>query len=203
MNSVRDARDSHYSLAHYRTWNLNKVLVSSEMNYLHEIDSGTEEAMNVIIEIPRDSNNKYEIDKETGLIALDRAMHTAQSYPFDYGFVPQTLWDDDDAVDVVVLSTYSLDPGILVRTRPVGLMTMVDGGESDDKVIGVPVDDPRWKNVQDIEDIHDHTIKEVEHFFETYKDLQEDEIEIEGFSGKEDAIAAFKRGRKLYKQAHE
>jgi inorganic pyrophosphatase len=170
------------------------------MNYLHAINSGSDDAMNVIVEIPRDSNNKYEIDKETGMIALDRAMHTAQSYPFDYGFIPQTRWDDGDALDVVLLTTYSLDPGILVRTRPVGIMTMIDGGESDDKLIGVPVDDPRWDDVADIDDVHDHTIKEIEHFFRTYKDLQDNAIQIEGFDGEDEAKAAFKRARQLYEQ---
>lgn len=168
------------------------------MNYWHDIAPGNADAMNVIIEIPDGSNNKYEIDKETGLIALDRAMHTAQAYPFDYGFVPQTLWDDGDAADVVVLTTWSLDPGILVRTRPVGLLHMVDDDESDDKIIGVPVDDPRWNDVQDISDIHDHTLKEIEHFFTTYKDLQEEDVSLEDFSGRDGAKEAFTRGRKLY-----
>lgn len=168
------------------------------MNYWHEIEPGDEETINVIVEIPRNSNNKYEIDKKTGLIALDRAMHTAQSYPFDYGFIPQTLWDDDDAVDVVLLTTYSLDPGILVRTRPIGFMEMIDGGEADDKLIGVPVDDPRWSNVQDIGDVNEHTLKEIRHFFESYKDLQEKDVEVTGFSGKNAAIKAFQRGQNLY-----
>lgn len=169
------------------------------MNYWHEIDPGSDEAMNVIVEIPDGSNNKYEIDKETGLIALDRAMHTAQSYPFDYGFVPQTLWDDGDAVDVVLLSTYSLDPGILVRTRPIGLLHMVDDEESDDKLIGVPVDDPRWDDVTDITDVHEHRLKEIEHFFTSYKDLQEEDVSIEDFTGQEAAVKAFQRGRELYR----
>ena len=89
------------------------------MNLLHDVPSGTAEVMNVIVEIPKFSKNKYEIDKETGLIALDRVMHTAQDYPFDYGFVPQTLFDDGDALDVVLLTTYPLMPGILVKARPV------------------------------------------------------------------------------------
>src|SRR5512134_1063978 len=99
------------------------------MNLLHDISPGTKEEMNVIIEIPRGSQNKYEIDKETGMIALDRVLHTAQAYPFDYGFVPQTLWDDGDALDVVVLTTYPLQVGILATVRAVGFMDMVDGGQ--------------------------------------------------------------------------
>src|SRR3989344_3187096 len=126
------------------------------MNLLHDIPAGTKDEMNVIIEIPKGSKNKYEIDKETGIIALDRVMHSAQDYPFDYGFVPQTLWDDGDALDVVVLTTYPLAPGILVRARPVGIMHMVDGGEADEKVIAVPTEDPRFAEVKDLKDVNSH-----------------------------------------------
>ena len=170
------------------------------MNYLHEIDPGTPEQINVIIEIPKGSKNKYEIDKATGLIALDRAMHTAQDYPFDYGFVPQTHWDDNDPIDMVVLTTYPLFPGILVRTRPVAIMNMIDGGDADDKVIGVPIDDPRFDDIQDLSDINKHVLKEIEHFFMTYKKLQNKEVEVNGFKGKEAAIEAFTRGIALYKE---
>lgn len=171
------------------------------MNYLHEVDPGTPEAINVIIEIPKGSKNKYEIDKATGLIALDRAMHTSQDYPFDYGFVPQTLWDDDDALDVIILTTYSLSSGVLVRVRPVGLLNMIDGGEKDDKVLAVPVSDPRWDDVTDLSDINKHTLKEIKHFFTTYKQLQGKEIDISGYEGADEAIAAFKRSRKMYQDS--
>ncbi len=171
------------------------------MNLLHEIEPGSKSEMNVIIEINRGSKNKYEIDKKTGLIALDRAMHTAQDYPFDYGFVPQTLWDDGDALDVVVLTTYPLFPGILVRVRPVAVMGMVDGGEADEKIIAVPTDDPRWDDIQDLKDINKHTLKEIEHFFATYKKIQNKVVEVKGFSGKAEAEAAFERSVQLYKDA--
>lgn len=171
------------------------------MNLLHDIESGTQGEMNVIIEIPKGSHNKYEIDKKTGLIALDRVAHTTQSFPFDYGFVPQTLWDDGDALDVIVLTTYPLIPGILVRVRPVGLTKMVDAGDADDKVIAVPLDDPRWKGVQDLADVNPHTLKEIEHFFTTYKKLQNKEVVINGFEGKAAAEAAFERAREMYAAA--
>lgn len=168
------------------------------MNLLHDIPSGEKELMNVIIEIPKGSKNKYEIDKETGLIALDRVGHTAQDFPFDYGFVPQTLWDDGDALDVIVLATYPLIPGLLVRVRPVALMDMTDSGDPDGKVIAVPANDPRWKNVQDLGDVNPHTIKEIEHFYQTYKKLQNKEVTVHGFKGKIDAEAAFVRACKKY-----
>lgn len=170
------------------------------MNLWHDIDPGTKDDMNVIIEIPKGSKNKYEIDKETGLIALDRAMHTAQDYPFDYGFVPKTLWEDDDALDVLVLTTYPLAPGILVRVRPVAVMEMIDDGESDNKIIGVPVKDPRWDEVQDLEDINKHTVKEIEHFFSTYKKVQNKEVEVKGFKNKVAAQGDFEKSLKLYQE---
>lgn len=168
------------------------------MNYWHDVSAGTVEEMNVIIEIPKGSKNKYEIDKKTGLIALDRAMHTSQDYPFDYGFVPQTLWDDNDALDVVVLTTYPLATGILVRVRPIGIMEMIDSGEADHKIISVPVEDPRWDDIKDLNDVNKHTIKEIEHFFLTYKQIQKKMVEINGFKGAQEAQKAFSRSRELY-----
>lgn len=169
------------------------------MNLLHDIAPGTKEEMNVIIEIPKFSKNKYEIDKETGMIALDRVMHTAQDYPFDYGFVPQTLFDDGDALDVVLMTTYPLAPGILVKARPVAIMEMIDGGEQDDKVVAVPVDDPRFDNIQDISDINPHFIKEMTHFFETYKKVQKKEVQVGEWKGREAAMAAFEKSCEMYK----
>lgn len=168
------------------------------MNLLHDVNPGTKEKLNVIVEINKGSMNKYEIDKETGLIALDRVSYTTQAFPFDYGFVPQTLWDDGDALDVILLTTYPLVPGILVRARPVAIMRMTDSGDKDDKVLAVPTDDPRWKDVVDLKDINPHTLKEIEHFYSTYKKLQGKEVSVEGFAGKAEAEAAFERARKMY-----
>lgn len=170
------------------------------MNLLHDIQPGTKEEMNVIIEIPKGSMNKYEIDKETGIIALDRVAHTTHAFPVDYGFVPQTLWDDGDALDVIMLTSYPLAPGILVRARPVAIMHMVDSGDADDKVIAVPVDDPRWSDTNDLTDVNKHTLKELEHFYKTYKNLQNKVVEISGFEGKDVARAAFERACELYKE---
>lgn len=170
------------------------------MNLLHDIDPGTKEEMNVIIEIPKDSHNKYEIDKKTGLIKLDRANYSAAACPFDYGFVPQTLWDDGDALDVIVLTTYPLNVGVLVSARPVGLLDMNDSGDEDQKIIAVPTEDKRWDDVQDLGDINKHTLKEFAHFFETYKSLKGKpaEVVIRGFKGRAEAEAAFERARKMY-----
>lgn len=171
------------------------------MNILHDIDPGTPDSINVIIEIPKGSKNKYEIDKKTGLIALDRVSHTAQDFPFDYGFVPQSLWHDGDPLDVVVLTTYPLFPGVLVRVRPVAVMGMNDSGEEDDKIIAVPVDDPRWADVKDLKDLNTHTLKEIEHFYSTYKKIQKKEVIVKDFAGKEKAKEVFVMGIKMYKDA--
>lgn len=170
------------------------------MNLLHDIPAGSAEEMNVIIEVSKGSSNKYEIDKETGIIKLDRANYSSAAFPAEYGFVPQTLWDDGDALDVVLLATFPIPTGVLVKARPIALMEMIDTGENDFKIIAVPVKDKRWEDVQDLADLNRHTLKEIQHFFETYKQLKggESVVTIEGFKGKAEAIAAFERACELY-----
>lgn len=170
------------------------------MHLLHDIPAGTKDAMNVIVECPRNSKNKYEIDKESGIIALDRVLHTAQDYPIDYGFVPQTHWDDGDALDVLILSTHPFVPGVMVTVRPVGVLKMIDGGENDFKVLGVPVSDPRFADVKELKDVNEHTLKEIRHFFETYKTLQNKEVVIEGFGERIEAEEAFERACQMYEK---
>jgi inorganic pyrophosphatase len=174
------------------------------MNLWHDVPLGENapEQINVIIEIPKNSNNKYEVDKETGLIKLDRANYSAAAYPFDYGFAPQTLWEDGDPLDVIVLTTYPLSPGILVAVRPIAVMDMIDSGEGDAKIIAVPVEDKRWDDVQDLKDLNQHALKEYQHFFETYKHLKGKPapVEIRGIGGKAEALAAIRKSVDLYKQ---
>jgi inorganic pyrophosphatase len=171
-------------------------------NLWHDLEPGTKDEMTVIIEIPKGSKNKYEIDKKTGLIALDRAMHTSQDYPFDYGFVPRTLWEDGDPLDVVVLTTYPLFPGILVKVRPVGVINMIDSGESDAKIIAVPVEDPRFDEIKDLENVNKHTIKEIDHFFLTYKKIQNKEVIIHSIDGKKVAEEIFNKSLIYYQEKH-
>jgi inorganic pyrophosphatase len=174
------------------------------MNLWHDVPLGDDapQEINVIIEIPKGSANKYEVDKETGLIKLDRANYSSAPYPFDYGFAPQTLWDDGDPLDVVVLTTSPLHPGILVAVRPVAVMDMVDGGESDYKIIAVPVEDKRWDDVQDLADVNKHSLKELQHFFETYKALKGKPapVEIKGVYDKAAALEAVKKSVSLYRE---
>ena len=174
------------------------------MNLWHDVPLGENapDEINVIIEIPKGSHNKYEIDKETGLIKLDRANYGAAAYPFDYGFAPQTLWEDGDALDVVVLTTYPLDPGILVSVRPVAIMKMTDSGESDDKIIAVPTEDRRWEDVQDLKDLNSHMLREFQNFFETIKQLKSKPavVTVHGYKGRDEAFLAVKKSVDLYKK---
>lgn len=172
------------------------------MDLWHGISAGENipEEINVIVEIPKWSNNKYEIDKETGLIKLDRANYSAAPYPFDYGFVPRSYWHDEDPLDAVIMTTYPLTPGVLVEGRPVGLLKMTDDGDNDDKLIVVPVEDKHWEHVQDLSDLNEHTLKEYSHFFETYKELKGKgrTVEVHGYKNAGEAKTAIKEGIELY-----
>ncbi|MBP6888238.1 MAG: inorganic diphosphatase [Candidatus Pacebacteria bacterium] len=172
------------------------------MNLLHDVSLGKNvpEEINVIIEIQKGSHNKYEINKESGLLELDRANYSDAAYPIDYGFAPQTHWEDGDALDVLVLATYPLPPLTLVAVRPVAVMEMMDEGESDYKIVAVPVKDKRWDDVNDLEDINKHTLKEIKHFFETYKELKGGKVEVSGFKGKKEAYEAVTKSIELYKK---
>lgn len=179
------------------------------MNLYHDVSRGenTPNELNVIIEIPKNSNNKYEIDKETGLIALDRANYNGSAYPFDYGFVPQTLWADGDALDVVVITTYPLNLGVLVAVRPIAIMDMNDSGEDDAKIIAVPINDRRFDDINDLADLNKHTLKEISHFFETYKMLKADDpkkypVIVSGFKGKKEAMEAVETSIKNYEDKY-
>jgi inorganic pyrophosphatase len=173
------------------------------MNLWHEVSCGKNvpDSINVIIEIQKGSKNKYEIDKETGLIKLDRAMKTSQDYPFDYGFVPQSLWEDNDPLDIVLLTTSPLVPGILVEARPIAVMRVVDCGEGDDKIIAVPKSDPRFDEIEDLADINKHVMKEIQHFFETYKTIDDGkEVVVKGIEGRIAAVETVARGLKMYQE---
>jgi inorganic pyrophosphatase len=171
-------------------------------NLLHDIAPGDKipDEVTVVVEIQKGSKNKYELDKSTGLIKLDRVMYTGQDYPFDYGFVPQTHWHDGDPLDVVLLTTYPLVPGLLLAARPVGIMDMIDNGESDAKIIAVPVEDPRFHTINDLSDVNPHTIEEIKHFFETYKQIQKKEVTIPTIRDAAAAKAVIAEAVNLYKE---
>ncbi|WP_166970373.1 inorganic diphosphatase [Brevibacterium atlanticum] len=124
------------------------------------------------IEIPRGSRNKYEVDHETGRVKLDRYLFTSMQYPADYGFIEDTLGNDGDPLDVLVLLPEPLFPGVLVDVRPIGMFQMEDEAGGDDKVLAVPAGDPRWDSYTDISDVDKFTLDSIEHFFTRYKDLE-------------------------------
>jgi inorganic pyrophosphatase len=141
-----------------------------------------------VIEIPKGSRNKYEVDHETGRVYLDRVLFTTFVYPTDYGFFENTLGLDGDPVDVLVLLDYPLFPGVGLNVRPVAVFNMTDDGGSDAKVIAVLEKDPRWSHIQDLADIPEYTKKEIEHFFEHYKDLEPGKwVKTEGWQGRAEA----------------
>ena len=148
------------------------------------------EIFNAIVEIPKGSQNKYEIDKKTGMVSLDRVLYSPIHYPADYGFIPETKAEDGDQADVLVLGSDPLFPGCVVRVRPIGMLNMIDAGEQDNKILGVQADNPRFDSIKDISDIekfHTHHLKEIAHFFQTYKELQGKIAVISGWENAESA----------------
>jgi inorganic pyrophosphatase len=158
----------------------------------------------VIIEIPRGSRNKYEVDHETGRVYLDRVLFTSFVYPTDYGFFENTLGLDGDPVDVLVLLEYPVFPGVGVKVRPVGVLNMSDEAGSDAKVIAVPYKDPRWQHIQDVQDIPEQTRNEIQHFFERYKDLEPGKwVKVDAWGDAAEAEAIVEAGfKKLAEEGH-
>jgi inorganic pyrophosphatase len=152
------------------------------------IGKNAPEEFNVVIEIPKGSRNKYEYDEEMDAIKLDRVAFTAMAHPYDYGFIPGTRSEDGDHLDSFVMLDTSVFPGCVVTARPIGLVKMVDDGENDEKIFAVPVDDIRYENIKSMDDLSPHIKKEVQHFFEHYKDLQKKEVVINGWGDKDEAI---------------
>lgn len=149
------------------------------MHPWHDLDPGAKcpDVVRVVVEIPKGSRNKYEIDKASGLFYLDRVLYSPMHYPGDYGFVPRTVYDDGDPFDVVILSNQPTFTGCLVDVRPVGLFRMKDRGEPDDKALAVVAKDPTFAHVHDLDDVSPHVLKEIEHFFRVYKDLEGARVE--------------------------
>jgi inorganic pyrophosphatase len=152
-------------------------------NAWHDLPAGPNppEELNAIIEIPRGSRHKYELDKETGLFRFDRLLYSAVYYPGDYGFIPRTLADDDDPLDVLVMVTVPTFPGCFMTVRPVGAFEMRDEKGLDEKILAVPVHDPLYQDYHDLSDVAPHYLREVEHFFAIYKELEGVHTTIQGW----------------------
>lgn len=172
------------------------------MNLWHDIESGSSEKLNVIIEIPKLSRVKYEVDKDTGLIMFDRVLYSPMHFPVNYGFVPKTLWEDGDPLDVLVLGHEPLVPGCLIETRAIGVLDMIDSGDGDAKILAVPTKDPRFQNIKDISDVEPHLLLEIQHFYKVYKDLQKKTVEVKDWKGAESATEVVKKSITLYQEKY-
>ena len=173
-------------------------------NAWHDIETGpaAPAEVNVIIEIPRGSRNKYELDKDTGLFKFDRLLYSAVYYPGDYGFIPRTLADDDDPLDVLVMVTVPTFPGCLIEVRPLGVFEMSDDKGGDEKILGVPVKDPLYEEYQELDNAPRHFLREVEHFFKIYKDLEDKQTTIVGWKPRADAERIIQESVTRYHDVH-
>ena len=140
-----------------------------------------------VVEISKGSKKKYELDKETGLIILDRILYTSTHYPANYGFIPRTLGDDGDPLDVLLICAEPLEPMSLVRAYPIGVISMIDNGKNDEKIIAIPYNDPNYNQFRDISDLPNHIFEEMRHFFTVYKNLENKETAVNEISDREEA----------------
>ncbi len=145
------------------------------------------------IEIPKGSRNKYEYDPEEDAIVFDRMLYSSMHYPTDYGFVEQTLAEDGDPIDVLVLVWEPTFPGCLIEVRTVGVFLMEDEKGPDEKLLCVPVNDPQWAHVERLDDVPPHLLREIEHFFDVYKDLEKKHVEVQGWEGRKQAEALLQK----------
>jgi len=155
---------------------------------------------NAIIEIPSGSRAKYELHKESGMLMLDRVLYSAMYYPANYGFIPKTYGEDNDPLDILVLSKIDVVPLCIVPARVIGMMEMIDNGENDEKIIAVAAGDPSLNHLHDIGDLPEHLISELRNFFEDYKKLEKKEVEVDEFQNKAVAMRIIHEALERYKE---
>ncbi len=153
-----------------------------------------------VIEISKGSKKKYELDKSTGMLILDRILHTSTHYPANYGFIPLTLEDDGDPLDVLLLCSEELDPMTLCRAYPIGVISMVDNGHNDEKIIAIPFSDPSYNVYKDISELPSHVFEEMRHFFSVYKNLEGMATAVDVVRGKQEALKVIENSINLYKK---
>ena len=170
------------------------------MNLWHDIPNHmvTPENFSAVIEIPKGSRCKYELDKETGLLRLDRVLYTATHYPANYGFIPHTYADDGDPLDVLVLCSEDIFPMTLVQVYPIGAMRMIDGGKLDDKIIAVPFSDPTYRGITSIDELPPHIFDEIMHFFSVYKQLENKQTAVKTLIDAKEAIEIIEKAIEDY-----
>ncbi len=164
-------------------------------NIWHDISPKriTPEEFICVIEIPKGSKKKYELDKETGYLMLDRILYTSTHYPANYGFIPRTYGDDGDPLDVLLLCAQTLEPLTLVKARPIGVISMIDNNQGDEKIIAIPSNDPTYNHYTDISQLPAHIFDEMSHFFTVYKNLENKQTAVNEVSGKETAVKIIKK----------
>ena len=172
------------------------------MNVWHDLNKTriTAEKFEVFIEIPKGCKAKYELDKETGLLRLDRVLYTSTVYPANYGFIPHTYAEDGDPLDVLVLCGESIYPATLVTCYPMGVIKMVDGGELDEKIIAIPVQDPTYNQYYDVKELPKHVFDEMMHFFEVYKNLEHKQTTVKEICHRDEAIESIKKCIQRYEE---
>ena len=172
------------------------------MNIWHDIDPKMikPDDFYAVIEISKGSRCKYELDKASGLLKLDRVLFTATHYPANYGFIPRSFADDGDPLDVLVLCSEQIIPMTLVRVYPIGVMRMIDGGKLDDKIIAVPFSDPQFRGIQSVNELPNHIFDEIMHFFKVYKQLENKKTSVKAMFDREEAIAIVKDAIDSYKE---
>ena len=177
--------------------------VDAMVNIWHGISPEriTPESFICVVEISRGSKKKYELDKETGMLLLDRILYTSTHYPANYGFIPRTLGEDGDPLDVLLLCAESLDPLTLVRAYPIGMISMTDGGSRDEKIIAVPFEDPGYNGYSDVSQLPGWTFEEMRHFFSVYKNLENKTTAVDELSGREAALRVIARAIEAYREA--
>lgn len=168
----------------------------------HDVPIGKEapETFHAVVEIPQGGKVKYELDKKSGLMRVDRVLYSSVIYPANYGFIPQTFGDDDDPLDVLVLMQEAVHPLSILRARPIGLMKMLDQGQDDDKIICIHLDDPAYNSYYHIWEIPGHRLHELKRFFEDYKKLEEKEVRVEDFLGPDKARTIVRRAMDRYQE---
>ncbi|KAG6725196.1 hypothetical protein I3842_02G020100 [Carya illinoinensis] len=164
----------------------------------HDLEIGAPSVFNCVVEIGKGSKVKYELDKTSGLIKVDRVLYSSVVYPHNYGFIPRTICEDSDPMDVLILMQEPVLPGSFLRARAIGLMPMIDQGERDDKIIAVCADDPEFRHYKDIKEIPPHRLAEIRRFFEDYKKNENKKVDVEDFLPAEAAIEAIKYSMDLY-----
>jgi inorganic pyrophosphatase len=174
------------------------------MNSWHDVPVGDdiEEYVQAIIEIPKGSKNKYELDKETGMLRLDRVLHSAVHYPANYGFIPRTYCEDGDPLDILALGQEPVDPLTIVRARAIGVITMHDEKGQDDKIIAVQIDDPEYAHYHDVSALPPHKSKELRRFFLDYKVLESKDVNVDHIRGRHDAQAVIRDAMRLYRETY-